>query len=68
MKKIIKVNDEISILHTHKNRSARTEFMAWDMKRNYRLNNKSFEMDNCFIDWEKENPLSDYDLNFLISK
>lgn len=65
MKKVINVDDEWEILHTHRNFQRETEFIAWNKKTDYApVTAGRIRKPNCIIDWD--NPLTNEEIKWLI--
>ena len=66
MKKIIKVNDDFEILHSHRNFQRETEFVVWDKKRDMgHVTSGRIRKSNCMFNWD--NPLTKEEIGWLIS-
>ena len=68
MKRIIKVNDEVEILHMHRNFQSETEFIAWNKKTDNAVNGiltQTIRKPNCIIDWDE--PLTQEEINWLVA-
>ena len=63
--KIIQVNDDYEIVHSHHNFQGETDFVAWNKKTDF-PNAGHIVKSNCIIDWD--NPLTDDEIDYLISK
>lgn len=65
MKKIIDVNNDYEILHSHYNFQRETDFVAWNKKTDF-PNTRHIRKSNCLIDWD--NPLDEEEIEFLLLK
>jgi len=65
MKKIIKVNDDYEILHSHCNFQRETDFVAWNKKAGM-SNATHIRKSNYMFNWKA--PLNPEEIDWLISK
>ena len=65
VKKIIQVNDDYEILHSHCNFQRETDFVAWNIKAGM-FNATHLRKPNCMINWKA--PLNPGEIDWLISK